>query len=68
VSDRWYYGHPGRCLVDLSDEVDLLVVGRRGLGGFKGLLFGSVSTYVVHHADCPVVIIPAEPIDDELAD
>ena len=52
-----YYGHPGKWLVDLSDEVDLLVVGSRGHGGFRGLLLGSVSTYVVHHADCPVVVI-----------
>ena len=62
-----YYGHPGRWLVDLSDEVDLLVVGSRGLGGFKGLLLGSVSTYVVHHSRCPVVVVPAEPMDDEPA-
>ena len=59
-----YYGHPGRWLVDLSDEVDLLVVGSRGLGGFKGLLLGSVGSYVVHHAHCPVVVVPAGPIDD----
>lgn len=56
-----YYGHPGRWLVDLSGEVDLVVVGSRGQGGFKGLLLGSVSTYVVHHARCPVVVVPTEP-------
>jgi nucleotide-binding universal stress UspA family protein len=52
------HGHPGQHLIDLSDGADLLVVGSRGYGGFKGLLLGSVSTYVVHHAQCPVVVVP----------
>lgn len=60
-----YFGHPGKWLVDLSDEVDMLVVGSRGLGGFRGLLLGSVSTYVVHHAKCPVVVVRSENGADE---
>ncbi len=63
-----YYGHPGRWLVDLSTEVDLVVVGGRGQGGFKGLLLGSVSTYVVHHARCPVVVVPLDPEADSPAE
>jgi nucleotide-binding universal stress UspA family protein len=46
-------------LVSASRDADLLVVGSRGTGGFSRLLLGSVSSQVVHHAACPVVVIPA---------
>lgn len=51
-------GHPGRALLDRAELGDILVVGARGHGGFTGLLLGSTSTYVVHHASCPVVVVP----------
>ncbi len=41
-----------------SDEkVDLIVIGTRGLGDFKRMLIGSVSTGVVTHARCPVLVV-----------
>ncbi len=50
-------GQPADILCDEAEGADLLVVGTRGLGGFHGLLVGSVSQQCVHHAPCPVVVI-----------
>jgi nucleotide-binding universal stress UspA family protein len=41
----------------VDQKVDLIVIGTRGLGGFKRLLMGSVSTGVVTHAHCPVLVV-----------
>ena len=53
------YGHPAQVLIDESRAADLLVVGSRGRGGFKGMLLGSVSTNCVTHASCPVTVVHA---------
>lgn len=38
---------------------DLLVIGTRGLGGVLGLLLGSVASYSIRHAPCPVLVVPS---------
>lgn len=56
-------GSPAKAILELarSRDVDLIVVGSRGLGAVKAALLGSVSSEIVHHADRPVLV--ARPID-----
>lgn len=46
-------------IVDYADreKADLIVIGTRGLGGFKRMLIGSISSGVVTHASCPVLVV-----------
>jgi nucleotide-binding universal stress UspA family protein len=56
VQPRVKEGNAAKLLIDLSEEVDVVVVGSRGRGGFAGLLLGSVSQNVAAHAKCTVVL------------
>jgi len=60
IDRRVIEGPPAKVLVDAAEDADMIVVGSRGRGGFAGLLLGSVSQHVAHHARCPVVIVPHE--------
>lgn len=67
-------GLPAECTVDLhavrgqsaarlletAAGAELLVVGRRGAGGFRGLIFGSTADQVVRHSPVPVVVVPTD--------
>jgi nucleotide-binding universal stress UspA family protein len=57
INVRGVSGVPTKLLIEESQNADLLVVGSRGGGGFARLLMGSVSSQVVHHAACPVVVV-----------
>ncbi len=48
-----------RALVAASRDADVLVVARRGGGGFSSLVLGSVAEQCVRHAACPVVVVHA---------
>ena len=52
-------GFPAETLIEAAKDSDMLVVGTRGSAGFASLVLGSVSNQVVHHASCPVVVVPA---------
>ena len=53
-------GYPATVIIEVAyrEKADLVVTGRRGLGGFKAMLLGSTSHHLAHHLDRPIVIVP----------
>jgi nucleotide-binding universal stress UspA family protein len=60
VTVRAVSGLPSVELISASRDSDLIVIGSRGGGGFAKFMLGSVSSQVVHHAHCPVVVISGD--------
>jgi len=54
---RVVQGTPRAALVEASQQASLIVMGSRGLGGFAGLLLGSVSRAVTRESECPVIVV-----------
>lgn len=57
--NRILVGDPGHSIVEYADThgIDLIVIGARGLSGFKKIFLGSVSHYVMQKADMPIVLV-----------
>jgi nucleotide-binding universal stress UspA family protein len=56
ISCSTVHGNVAEKLIEASSQVDMIVLGSRGRGGFAGLLLGSTSDQVVHHARCRVLV------------
>jgi nucleotide-binding universal stress UspA family protein len=57
IRSEIFFSVPVPTLVDLSKDAHMVVVGRRGQHRLRGVLLGSVSTGMMHHAHCPVAVI-----------
>ncbi len=64
---RVLQGQEAKVILEEARDAIVVVVGSRGHGGFTGLLLGSISQQVVHHAHCPVTVVPPSASHDSPA-
>lgn len=59
ANDTLEMGFPAEKIIEISQKIncDLIVMGSRGLGAIKSIVVGSVSSHVLHHANCPVMVV-----------
>lgn len=59
IQTKLLQGNPGSIILDFceKEKYDIIIMGSRGMGKFKELVLGSVSSRVLHHSSCPVMII-----------
>lgn len=57
VVEKVVWGDPAAVLIDESRGAELVIAGSHGRGGFAGMLLGSVSHALLHHAHCPVAVV-----------
>lgn len=61
VSREVVRDHPATALLRYAATAALVVVGTRGRGGFRGLVLGSTSQHLLHHAPCPIAVVRTDP-------
>lgn len=63
INVEYHVGEPQKeiCAIATSWAADLIIIGRRGLKGISEVLLGSISSYVLHHAPCSVMVIQHTP-------
>ncbi len=60
VTVKAVHGFPVEELINAGKDVNMIVLGSRGAGGFTRLMMGSVAGQVAQHAPCPVLLVPPE--------
>lgn len=61
ITTELVVGAAAQALLEQARDAELVVVGSRGLGGFSGLLVGSVGVALAAHAPCPVIVVHPRP-------